>query len=150
MKCKIDFKMKFLVKILLCHVFFIKCGQGTPKKGNPNFVYDKTWPEFTTVRSRHAYGSAVAVDGNGNVIILHRGDVATHKLNGTLIKEDVIMVLSSSTGKIVATWGSNLFAKPHGIEIHEKSIFVTDVLLHQVFKVCIYLCITCQVKHLIT
>lgn len=129
--------MKFLVILLLCNVFFVKCGQGTSKKGTPNFIHDKTWPEFATVRSRHVYGSAIEVDGNGNVIVLHRGDVATHKLNGTLIKEDVIMILSLSSGKIIATWGSNLFAKPHGIEIHKKSIFVTDVLLHQVFKVYI-------------
>ena len=55
------------------------------------------------------------------------------------IDEDTIVVLDSKTGQMVGSWGGSLFYMPHGITIdHNSSIWLTDVALHQVFKVIIY------------
>ena len=45
------------------------------------------------------------------------------------------MELDNETGKILNSWGANLFIMPHGLTVDkEDNIWVTDVALHQVFK----------------
>lgn len=52
------------------------------------------------------------------------------------IKNDTIVTLDAATGSLLDHWGSNLFYMPHGLEVDaEGSTWVTDVALHQVFKV---------------
>ena len=52
------------------------------------------------------------------------------------IDEDTIVVLDTQTGQMLASWGGSQFYMPHGITIDSNnSIWLTDVALHQVFKV---------------
>ena len=52
------------------------------------------------------------------------------------IKNDTIVTLDAQNGNLLDHWGSNLFYMPHGLEIDaEGNVWVTDVALHQVFKV---------------
>jgi len=52
------------------------------------------------------------------------------------IAVSTVLTLDPATGAVVNDWGSNLFYMPHGIAVDaEDNIWVTDVALHQVFKV---------------
>lgn len=52
------------------------------------------------------------------------------------IRDDTVLTLDSQTGRVVGRWGKNLFYMPHGITIdRHDNIWVTDVALHQAFKV---------------
>jgi sugar lactone lactonase YvrE len=89
--------------------------------------------------------SAVEVDRNGDVLVLHRGsrvwdyssfgfdNVFKQKEKGP-IQEPVILHLSSN-GQILHKWGENMFYMPHGLTIDPSgNIWITDVAMHQVFK----------------
>lgn len=46
------------------------------------------------------------------------------------------MTLDPKDGSILGEWGANLFYMPHGLTIDSHdNIWVTDVALHQAFKV---------------
>lgn len=54
------------------------------------------------------------------------------------IDVDTVLVLDQRTGVPISTWGRNLFYMPHGLHIdNEGNTWITDVALHQVFKVTI-------------
>lgn len=52
------------------------------------------------------------------------------------IASKTVIVLNSKTGNIEYEWGDNMFYMPHGltIDVH-GNYWLTDVVLHQVFKV---------------
>ncbi|KAI1296749.1 Peptidyl-alpha-hydroxyglycine alpha-amidating lyase 2 [Halotydeus destructor] len=51
------------------------------------------------------------------------------------ITNDTVLVLDSTNGTLVTSWGKNRFYMPHGISIDvEGNIWLTDVALHQVFR----------------
>lgn len=50
-----------------------------------------------------------------------------------------VLTLHPTTGLIIGAWGDDLFYMPHGITIdHYDNLWVTDVALHQAFKVSEY------------
>lgn len=52
------------------------------------------------------------------------------------IRENTVLTLNPQTGKILGGWGSDLFYMPHGITVDKHdNVWVTDVALHQAFKV---------------
>ena len=56
--------------------------------------------------------------------------------NQGAIQEDLIVTLDNNDGKVLDRWGRGLFFMPHGLEIDsDGNTWVTDVALHQVFKV---------------
>ncbi len=51
------------------------------------------------------------------------------------IIEETLVEVDKTTGKIIKSWGANLFIMPHGLEVDkEDNIWITDVGLHQVIK----------------
>lgn len=64
----------------------------------------------------------VAVDSHNHVFVFHRG-------------EQPVICLDGDTGKIIASWGKDLFKTEHGLEVDQHdNIWLTDVHHHQVFK----------------
>jgi peptidylglycine monooxygenase / peptidylamidoglycolate lyase len=54
----------------------------------------------------------------------------------SLIPHDVVFQLHPSTGAILTSWGGSMFAMPHGLTFDwDGYLWITDVMLHQVFKV---------------
>lgn len=52
------------------------------------------------------------------------------------IRNDTVLTLDPKTGDIIRGWGNHTFYLPHGIHIDNLgNIWLTDVALHQVFKV---------------
>lgn len=56
------------------------------------------------------------------------------------IQDATILVLNSITGVVVNAWGEDIFYLPHGLHIDPFGyVWLTDVALHQVFKVLFYI-----------
>ncbi|XP_039614846.1 peptidyl-glycine alpha-amidating monooxygenase isoform X6 [Polypterus senegalus] len=91
--------------------------------------------------------SGLALDSNNNLVIFHRGD---HKWGANTfsnkhiyqqkhlgpIQQDTILLVDPVKGSLLHSTGKNLFFMPHGISTDKNdNYWVTDVALHQVFKI---------------
>ena len=77
----------------------------------------------------------VAIDTNGHVFVFHRPGRGFEPQATELLAEPAILEIDAGTGKLLASWGANMFLVPHGITIDSaNNVWVTDVGLHQVFK----------------
>uniref|UniRef100_A0A8C4RYM1 Peptidylglycine alpha-amidating monooxygenase n=1 Tax=Erpetoichthys calabaricus TaxID=27687 RepID=A0A8C4RYM1_ERPCA len=91
--------------------------------------------------------SGLALDSNNNLVIFHRGD---HKWGANTfsnehmyqqkhlgpIQQDTILLVDPVKGSLLHSTGKNLFFMPHGITTDKNdNYWVTDVALHQVFKI---------------
>ncbi|CAL8405718.1 unnamed protein product [Arctogadus glacialis] len=115
---------------------------GTPDYGY--FLEEATaWPE---VKLQLGQVSGLALDPYGHLVIFHRGDhhwgvnsfdnIARyqHRSKGP-IQQSTILVVDQVKGEILKASGRNTFYLPHGITTDmENNYWVTDVALHQVFK----------------
>lgn len=95
---------------------------------------DAAWP---TIPAGAAFGevSAVDVDAEGNVWVLHR---AGRKWEEPFPKEPIVdntVFKFSPDGQLLAQWGAGLFIMPHGISIDaDGKVWITDVAHEQVFR----------------
>lgn len=108
------------------------------------YEQDSMWP-----MEKPEFGQITAVDfdSKGNIVIFHRGNHVWNQLSFDFnnnyrrvrdgpISLPTIVTIDSKTKQILDSWGENLFFLPHGLTIdhQNKSIWLTDVALHQVFK----------------
>ena len=78
--------------------------------------------------------SGVAVDSHNHVFVFHR---AHHSVNRTTEPIDVptVMCFDGDTGKLISSWGADMFVLPHGLKVdNADNVWVTDLSLHQVFQ----------------
>ena len=94
----------------------------------------KDWPSLpASVQLGEAAG--VAVDTNGHVFIFHRPGRGFDLTATPKLTEPTVLEIDANTGKLISSWGANMFLVPHGISIDgQNNIFLTDVSLQQVFK----------------
>jgi peptidylamidoglycolate lyase len=82
--------------------------------------------------------AGVAVDTHGNVFVFHRAGRSwpdSQVLDTTPIESATVVLFDGRTGAILARWGANRFAMPHGITVdHDDNVWLTDCALHQVYK----------------
>ncbi|XP_074634773.1 peptidyl-glycine alpha-amidating monooxygenase A-like isoform X2 [Acropora palmata] len=106
---------------------------------------DKRWPGNQPIDHKLGQVTAVDIDKYGNVVIFHRGsrrwEIDSFDANEVFsnqkesIPEATVLTLDSKTGKIMNSWGQNMFFMPHGLTIDsEGNTWLTDVAMHQVFK----------------
>ena len=109
--------------------------KGTKSKNLSKYELVKDWPQLSPEFSISAV-SAVGVDNQQNIFIFQRtGREWTETFPDSLISSNTIFLLDRLTGKILNSWGSNLFIMPHGLSVDkENNVWVTDVGLHQIFK----------------
>ncbi|XP_048875332.1 peptidyl-glycine alpha-amidating monooxygenase isoform X3 [Brienomyrus brachyistius] len=101
------------------------------------------WPE---VQLQLGQVSGLAVDSSDNLVIFHRGDhrwgvnsfdnqrIYQQRSLGP-IQQSTILVVDPVKGKVLKASGRNMFYLPHGITTDKNdNYWVTDVALHQVFK----------------
>ena len=125
--------------LLLPLLLFLGCNS-TPKKAphspkKTSYTWINTWPE-TPAGYIMGNATGLGIDPNQNIVVFHRGTRGWREPMFTnKICENTISVFDSNTGKLLKSWGSDLFIMPHGLEIdNEGNVWVTDVGLHQVFK----------------
>lgn len=96
---------------------------------------DPSWPAGRIVQ---AQVSGVAVDGEGRVLVLNRGEnhwMPQGAFKRQKIKQPAVLVVDPDSGKVVATWGANTFIMPHQIVVAPGgNVWVVDVGLHQAIE----------------
>lgn len=134
---------KLLYGILLFTILALLCYWLQPiKKG---IGYDKSihyeevvnWPDLP---KGFALGNptGIGIDTDQHIIVFHRAG-REWPLLGAIPKEKIhnntILIIDKESGKLLGSWGSDLFVMPHGLTVdRNNNVWVTDVGLHQVFK----------------
>lgn len=126
-----------LAGLLLISYFLqpIKRGEGL----NTAIKYErvKNWPDLPE-NLKLGNPTGIGIDTNQNIVVFHRAD-REWSLLGSMPEEPIqgktVLVIDSDNGKLIDSWGDNLFIMPHGLKVdNENNVWVTDVGLHQIFK----------------
>jgi peptidylamidoglycolate lyase len=126
-----------LIAFLLLYYFLISPKTG---KGNDSFTkYElvKNWPQLP---AGFVLGNptGIGIDSHQHIFVFHRANrkwPANNIMPDSTISSSTILMLDRETGKIIKSWGANMFIMPHGLTVDKwNNIWVTDVALHQVFK----------------
>ena len=124
--------MKKLIILLFVSLFFY-CNESS--KSISEYELIENWAK---IPDDYTLGNptGVALTSNQNLVVFHRGSRSWQvPMPKEKIIEDTFIEIDKATGKIIKSWGSNLFIMPHGLEIDiEDNIWITDVGLHQVIK----------------
>lgn len=95
------------------------------------------WPVLPEGRMLGAV-AGLGVDSHGNVFVFHRAGLGwpdSDVLDTAPIADATIAVFDGRSGALLAEWGANRFAMPHGLTVDgEDNVWLTDVALQQVFK----------------
>jgi peptidylamidoglycolate lyase len=140
MKKKLNYKQIAIFYFLLV-LLLVGCQNPVKKKvdkqskNRGSYILVEEWPKLS---KNHVLGlpSGLGIDSNNNILVLHRANrIWGDTLPEDKIQENTLITLDKQTGKVLKSWGANLFIMPHGLEIDkENNIWVTDVGLHQIFK----------------
>ena len=101
----------------------------------PQHIVVPGWPKLP---EGHVLGlcAGVGVDAQNRVFVFHRsGRKWSNPFPQEPISLPTVSVIDGASGRLLATWGRNLFIMPHGLTVdHEGNLWLTDVGLHQVLK----------------
>jgi len=130
-----------LYLIIFLPFCFIQCSyHGNAYKDNSNTALTKyelvqDWPRLPKGFNLSDV-TAVGIDRDQNIFLFQRtGRHWTQPFPDTTISSNTIFLLDNVTGKILNSWGANLFIMPHGLTVdNENNVWVTDVALQQIFK----------------
>ena len=82
--------------------------------------------------------TGISIDTDQNIFVFHRADrnwPLISSMPKNKISSKTILMFDKESGKMLNSWGSDLFIMPHGLTIDiNNNVWVTDVGLHQVFK----------------
>jgi peptidylamidoglycolate lyase len=113
----------------------VKKGKGVDATTQYELV--KKWPDLPH-DLQLGNPTGIDLDTNQNVVVFHRANREWPLLGAMpdkTIESKTILIIDRNTGKLLNSWGDNLFIMPHGLTVdNENNIWVTDVGLHQVFK----------------
>ncbi len=95
------------------------------------------WPVLPEGRVLGAV-AGIGVDSHDNVFVFHRNGrtwPASDELVTTPIALPTVTLFDGRTGRVLAEWGENRFAMPHGLTVgRNDNVWLTDVALQQVYK----------------
>src|SRR5438128_510694 len=82
--------------------------------------------------------AGVGVNSQGHVFVFHRSNrpwPSSGKLDLGTIDRPTVTIFDSHNGNLLARWGFNRFAMPHGLTIdQDDNVWLTDAALQQIFK----------------
>jgi peptidylamidoglycolate lyase len=79
--------------------------------------------------------AGVASDANGHIFVFHRPGRGFETTATEKLTEPTVLEIDPDSGRLINSWGANMFLVPHGITIDAaNNVFLTDVGLQQVFK----------------
>ncbi len=122
-------------------LFFLGCyseGKSQDLKNPSKYELVKDWPQLPDGYLLSQPGG-IGIDTSQHILVFHRPGrrwkLLEDKFPDSLISSNTILVLDRQTGKILDSWGANLFIMPHGLTVDkDNNVWVTDVGLHQIFK----------------
>lgn len=113
----------------------IKKGKGFDTTTKYELV--KNWPDLPS-DFKLGNPTGMGIDSNQNIVVFHRAERKWSLLGSMpdkLIQSKTIIIIDKDNGKLINSWGDNLFIMPHGLTVDsQNNIWVTDVGLHQIFK----------------
>ena len=129
-------RVAFALAVIVIVLAMLAAGRRAVVAASPAVRYEevKDWPSLPSgVQLGEAAG--VAVDANDHVLIFHRPGRGFDTTATTKLTEPTVLEVDAETGKLIGSWGANMFLVPHGITIDAaNNVFLTDVGLQQVFK----------------
>lgn len=134
---KIIYFILALVGLLVASYFFqpIKKGKGFDTTTKYELV--NNWPDLSK-DLRLGNPTGIGIDTRQNIVIFHRASREWPLFGskpGKPIQDKTILIVDKENGKLIESWGDNLFIMPHGLTVdNENNIWVTDAGLNQVFK----------------
>jgi peptidylamidoglycolate lyase len=132
---KIIYILLFLIAVLFA--FYLLQDKKTAKQTKTMYEWVSNWPQLPT---GFILGNptGIGIDSSQNIFVFHRADrkwPLTNIMPESFIAAKTILLLDRETGRIINSWGENLFIMPHGLKVDKQNnVWVTDVGLHQVFK----------------
>jgi peptidylamidoglycolate lyase len=134
---RLIFFLSLLMLFLFAGYYLQPLKTGTVTDNLTRYELVKDWPKLPKdLILGNPTGNGI--DTNQNVFIFHRSG-REWRLFGPMpdsyIPSKTILLLDGQSGKILNSWGDNLFIMPHGLTVDKNNnVWVTDVGLQQVFK----------------
>jgi peptidylamidoglycolate lyase len=134
---KIIYFILVLVGLLITSYFLqpIKKGKGLDTK--TKYLLVKNWLQLPA-NFKLGNPTGISIDTNQNIVIFCRAGrewSLFSSMPDKPIKSKTILIVDKDNGKLIESWGDNLFIMPHGLTVdNENNIWVTDVGLNQIFK----------------
>ena len=134
-----NFKLNKIITLFALVFLALRCDNktGTTNSESPQVNYElvNDWPQLLP---GYLLGqpTGIGIDTSNHIFIFHRaGRRWTKPFPDSTISLPTILELDNTSGKILNSWGANLFIMPHGLTVDKNNnVWVTDVGLHQVFK----------------
>jgi peptidylamidoglycolate lyase len=124
----------YLVSIGIAVIVEARLGAGPEAALGNAYEEVKDWPRLS-VSVQLGEVPGVAIDTHGHVFVFHRPGRGFEPQATELLSEPTILEIDAATGKLLNSWGANMFLVPHGITIDSgNNVWVTDVGLQQVLK----------------
>jgi len=131
-------------ELIFLTVFFVSfCSEGMSQdletvKNSRKYELVKDWPRLPDGYILSQPGG-IGIDTSQNIFVFHRPGrkwkLLDDEFPDSLISANTVLMLDRQTGKILNSWGGNLFIMPHGLTVDkDNNVWVTDVGLHQIFK----------------
>ena len=131
-------KMKLktgIIPLFATAILLTACHSTEKKESKSCYELVKDWPKLP---QGYVLGNptGIGIDSAQHIFVFCRADRSwIEPFPETLIAANTILELDRNSGKILNSWGSNLFVMPHGLTVDKQNnVWVTDVGLHQVFK----------------
>lgn len=138
---------KILIRLCLLvngFIFLFRCSDAgnenheEHQKNVPSYELVKDWPDLP---KGYLLGTVtgVDVDTSQNIVLIHRAwrqwKILNEVFPDTPISANTVLELDSRNGKLLNSWGANLFIMPHGLTVDkENNVWISDVGLQQIFK----------------
>ena len=131
-------KFVFLTVFYTCFCTLGKSQDLEVVKNSPKYELVNNWPQLPDGYILSQPGG-IGIDTSQNIFVFHRPGRKWKLLDedfpDSLISANTILMLDRQTGKILNSWGGNIFIMPHGLTVDkDNNVWVTDVGLHQIFK----------------
>ena len=134
---KIIYSILILVGLLIASYFLQPIKKGKELDLTTKYELVKNWLDLPK-NLILGNPTGISIDKNQNIVVFHRADrnwSLFRSMPDKPILSKTVLIIDKDNGKVVESWGDNLFIMPHGLKVdNENNIWVTDAGLQQVFK----------------
>lgn len=134
---KVFYFLLILAGLLIFSYYLQPIKKGIGINTTTKYELVKNWPDLP--KDFHLGNpTGINIDTNQNIVVFCRADrkwPLIGKMPNKPIQDKTILIIDKDSGKIIESWGNNLFIMPHGLKVDKQNnIWVTDVGLNQIFK----------------